>query len=100
VKIPLTRIMRHWRNESFARGIPSSAFNVGLKLWSWVALRPGLYVMTARAAASVMRLAARRGGRLRSLPVLSGWFAVRDLAKPAAQSFQSQWKKRRAGNRP
>jgi L-lactate dehydrogenase complex protein LldF len=100
VKIPLTRIMRHWRNENFARGIPSLAFNVGLKLWSSVALRPILYAMAARVAAKAMRRIAGRQVRLRSLPVLSGWFVVRDLAKPAAQSFQSQWKKRRAVNRP
>jgi hypothetical protein len=47
----------------------------------------------------MMRLIAGQQKRLRSLPVLSGWFVVRDLAKPAAESFQSQWKKRRAGNR-
>ena len=99
VKIPLTRIMRHWRNEAFARGIPSSAFNVGLRLWSSVALRPRLYGTAARIAARVMRLIAGRHARLRSLPVLSGWFVARDLAKPAAESFQTQWKKRRAGNR-
>jgi L-lactate dehydrogenase complex protein LldF len=99
VKIPLTRIMRHWRNESFARGIPSPTFNAGLKLWTWVALRPSLYGMATRAAAKVMRRIAGRQKGLRSLPVLPGWFAARDLAKPAAESFQSQWKKRRAGNR-
>jgi len=56
--------------------------------------------MAVRGVAKVMRLITGRQGRLRSLPVLSGWFLVRDLAKPAAESFQSQWKKRRAGNRP
>ena len=99
VKIPLTRIMRHWRNDAFARGIPSSAFNAGLRLWRAVALRPRLYGITAQAAATLMRLMAGRQKRLRSLPVFSGWFLARDLAKPAAESFQSQWKKRRAGNR-
>jgi hypothetical protein len=56
--------------------------------------------MATRAAAKVMRRIAGRQKGLRSLPVLPGWFVVRDLAKPAAESFQSQWKKRRAGNRP
>src|SRR5436853_6218075 len=66
VKIPLTRIMRYWRNEAFARGIPSSVFNIGLRLWSSLALRPRLYGTAGRIAAGVMRLIAGRHGRLRS----------------------------------
>ena len=94
VKIPLTKIMRHWRNESFARGIPRSSFNTGLKLWARAARRPNLYRRMASLGAWVMRLIAGKSGRIRSLPILTGWFAVRDLGKPAAESFQSQWKRR------
>jgi L-lactate dehydrogenase complex protein LldF len=100
VKIPLTRIMRHWRNQAFSRGIPSSSFGTGLKLWGWAARRPGLYRMGTGIAAQIMRLIAGKSGRLRSLPVLSGWFAARDLAKPAAKSFQSQWRGRARTRRP
>ena len=100
VKIPLTGIMRYWRSEAFARAIPSAAFGFGLKLWGAFARRPGLYRAAAQFAASVMRLIAGRSGRLRSLPVLPGWFVARDLPKPAAESFQSQWRKRRPGAPP
>jgi L-lactate dehydrogenase complex protein LldF len=100
VKIPLTRIMRYWRNEAFAKGIPSSAFGIGLRLWSALARRPELYRVAMRFAAGAMRLTAGKHSRLRSLPILPGWFFTRDLAKPAASSFQSQWRKRRAGNKP
>ena len=100
VKIPLTRIMRHWRNEAFAQGIPSSSFWIGLRLWSWVARRPRLYRAGTQVAARFMRIVARKHPRLRSLPVLSGWFASRDLAKPASSSFQSQWRKRDRGRHP
>jgi len=96
VKIPLTRIMRHWRNEAFAQGIPSSGFATGLRLWSSVARRPKLYGAMAAIAARVMRLMAGSKARLTFLPVLSGWFTMRDLPKPARHSFQSQWRKRRA----
>jgi len=94
VKIPLTKIMRYWRGESFARGIPRSPFNTGLKLWAWAARRPNFYRRMASAAARVMRILAGKSGRIRSLPVLNGWFVARDLAKPAAESFQSQWRRR------
>jgi L-lactate dehydrogenase complex protein LldF len=94
VKIPLTGIMRHWRNLAFAQAIPSSAFGIGLKLWSAAARRPHLYRIGAELAARAMRLMAGRKGGLKSLPILPGWFLERDLAKPAKRSFQSQWRKR------
>ena len=94
VKIPLTRIMRHWRNDAFAKGIPSSGFGRGLKLWAAVARRPRLYAKAAKIAAGMMRFIAGNENRLRSLPILSGWFIARDLAKPARESFQTQWRKR------
>jgi len=100
VKIPLTRIMRHWRNQAFSRGIPSSSFGTGLKLWAWVARRPRLYQMGTGVAARMLRLLAGAQPRLRSLPMLSGWFTARDLAKPAAASFQSEWRKRRGNCKP
>jgi L-lactate dehydrogenase complex protein LldF len=96
VKIPLTRIMRHWRNVAFARGLPSRTFATGLEAWAFVARRPALYHFAASLAARIMRLAAGSRGMLRSFPILKGWFAARDLAKPARESFQSQWRK---GNR-
>jgi L-lactate dehydrogenase complex protein LldF len=95
VKIPLTRIMRYWRNEAFARGLPSGWFNFGLSWWGALARRPRLYRLAAGVAARVLRLAAQRSGRLRSFPILKGWFVARDLAKPARKSFQAQWRKMR-----
>jgi len=86
--------MRYWRGESFTRGIPRSSFNTGLKLWAWVARRPHLYRKMETLAARLMRMIAGKNGHIRSLPVLTGWFVARDLAKPAKESFQSQWQKR------
>jgi L-lactate dehydrogenase complex protein LldF len=100
VKIPLTRIMRHWRNEAFARGIPSSSFGIGLKLWGSIARRPRLYGIATGIAARGLRAIAGEHPRLRSLPVFSGWFGQRDLPAPAAKSFQAQWRNRLANTRP
>ena len=96
VKIPLTRIMRHWRGEAFARGISSPLFAFGLRLWARIARRPMLYAIFAALFARILRAAARTRGRLSSFPAFRGWFAFRDLAVPAKRSFQSQW---RAGKR-
>jgi L-lactate dehydrogenase complex protein LldF len=98
VKIPLTRIMRHWRNEAFTRGIPTPSFGRGLKLWAAVARRPALYRLASSIAARTLRTLAGRRGSLASFPVLEGWFAARDLPTPAASSFQTQWRKR--GRKP
>lgn len=93
VKIPLTRIMRHWRNVAFAQGVTSPEMKFGLKLWAALARHPKLYNAVAEIAAHLLRAASRKR-TLASLPVFKGWFAVRDLPKPAAESFQSQWRKR------
>jgi L-lactate dehydrogenase complex protein LldF len=95
VKIPLTRIMRYWRNEAFAHGLPSDWFNFGLSWWGAFARRPRLYRLVAGVAARVLRLAAGRSSRVRSFPMLRGWFLARDLPKPARKSFQAQWRKER-----
>jgi L-lactate dehydrogenase complex protein LldF len=93
VKIPLTRIMRYWRNEAFAHGLPSGWFNFGLSWWGAFARRPRLYRLATRVAAGVLRLASHRNGRLSSFPILKGWFVARDLPRPARKSFQAQWRK-------
>ena len=94
VKIPLTRIMQHWRGIAFAQGLPSSAFATGLKWWAKVARSPKLYAFAAAAAARTLRTLAGSRARLSSFPILKGWFVARDLPKPAATSFQAQWHKR------
>jgi L-lactate dehydrogenase complex protein LldF len=91
VKIPLTRIMRHWRNESYARGLERKEFEAGLRLWAALARRPRLYAALTPLGKVAMRLWEKRG-RIRRLPVLKGWFKVRDLAAPARKSFQQQWR--------
>jgi len=95
VKIPLTRIMRYWRNQAFEKGIPSSSLSYGLKIWAAAARSPALYGLGARLAGALLRWRAGASPRLRSSPILPGWFTVRDLAKPAKQSFQAQWRRQR-----
>ena len=93
VKIPLTRIMRYWRNEAFARGIPNARFGMGLKLWAQLARRPSLYRPAAAIAARMLRTLAGAKGNVESLPLLRGWFLARSLSKPAQSSFQAQWRR-------
>src|SRR5207302_738173 len=43
VKIPLPRMMRHWREREFARRLSPATVRAGLWLWAFFAKRPRLY---------------------------------------------------------
>jgi L-lactate dehydrogenase complex protein LldF len=93
VKIPLTRIMRHWRNLAFEQGMVPRGTRVTMKLWAWFARRPRLYGPASAAATSLLRMFGKT--RVRWLPVLRGWFKERHLPAPAPTSFQDQWRARK-----
>ncbi|MCB9949333.1 MAG: iron-sulfur cluster-binding protein, partial [Rhodospirillaceae bacterium] len=40
MKIPLTKIMRHWRVKEFESGLTPASYRRGLRLWAWAARRP------------------------------------------------------------
>ncbi len=95
VKIPLTRIMRHWRNQSFAAGLSAPPLAIGLKLWASVARFPVLYAAVGSFVAHGLRAIGGKKRRLTALPFLRGWFKTRDLPVPAGKSFQRQWRVRK-----
>ena len=43
VKIPLPKMMRHWREREFERHLTPQAARSNLALWAWFARRPGMY---------------------------------------------------------
>ena len=43
VKIPLPKLMRHWREREFAEKLNPPIYRAGLSLWSLMARRPALY---------------------------------------------------------
>ena len=93
VRIPLPKLMRHWRAREFERHLAPRGFRFGLGLWAFVARRPKLYRLAARIGARLLRLAAGRSGRLRTLPVGRGWTAWRDMPAPAGETFMDAWKR-------
>jgi L-lactate dehydrogenase complex protein LldF len=99
VKIPLPKMMRHWREREFTWRLSPPVYRSGLKLWAWVAQRPALYHALAGVASRLLGWAGLHRGRFRSLPLAQGWTAVRDMPAPQGRSFQSLWAEhqRRAG---
>jgi L-lactate dehydrogenase complex protein LldF len=93
VKIPLPKIMRYWRAREYASGLTPKANVMGLALWAFAAKRPKLYRALGGMAARLLHNIARKG-RVRSLPLPRGWFAVRDFPAPQGKTFVELWRKR------
>lgn len=91
MRIPLPKMLRHWREKEFEKHLNPAAQRFGLKTWAYVAKRPRLYRLATRLAASVLKLKSGRRGRLSSLPLAKGWTAHRDLAAPEGSTFLQQW---------
>lgn len=102
MRIPLPKMMRHWREREFERGLNPATARYGLKFWAFFARRPRLYRLAASFGLPLLAFFGGRKRRLRRLPFAGGWTRHRDLPAPQSQSFLQQWQKhatRRRGGR-
>ena len=97
VRIPLPRMLRHWRQRQFEGNQASAASRYGLKAWAFLARRPALYRLVVGPGVAVLGALGRRRGRFRRLPLAGGWTASRDLPAPEGRTFLALWRKRLAG---
>jgi L-lactate dehydrogenase complex protein LldF len=99
MKIPLPKMMRHWREREWERELGPRNYRAGLRLWAWLAKRPELYRLAARVGMGALGAFGRGRGRFRSLPLAAGWTAGRDFPAPQGKSFHDLWAERqkRAG---
>jgi L-lactate dehydrogenase complex protein LldF len=95
VKIPLPKLMRHWREREFERHLTPATVRSSLRLWGFFARRPRLYRVATRAAMGALALAGRARGRFRWLPFASGWTRHRDFPAPQGETFQQRWARER-----
>jgi L-lactate dehydrogenase complex protein LldF len=82
VKIPLPKLMRHWREREFERHLTPATIRTNLGVWGWFARRPGWYRAATRTAIGALSLLGRGKGRFASLPLAEGWTKGRDLPAP------------------
>jgi L-lactate dehydrogenase complex protein LldF len=94
MKIPLPKMMRHYREREWQRKLSPPAARFGLKLWAFLALRPPLYHFFYAIAAQVLGLLGRRQGSFYNLPLAGAWTATRDMPAPQGRSFQELWHER------
>jgi len=91
VKIPLTQIMRHWREEAHQRQVVAPLPRLGLAVFTYAARFPAFYRLGADLFARALRLWTGPR-RAKSLPIPNGWTAARDFPAPQGRSFQSLWR--------
>jgi L-lactate dehydrogenase complex protein LldF len=87
MKIPLPKMMRHWREREFERGLNPATQRYGLKLWAYVAKRPALYRLATSIAIRSLGLLGGRKRRFRVLPLAGGWTKYRDFPAPERRTF-------------
>ena len=91
VRIPLPKMMRHWREREFEKHPPLAAARRNLYLWAWITKRPRLYHIFSRLASRSLWFFGGVSGKIRWLPLASGWTRHRDLPAPGGTTFMAQW---------
>ncbi|SFK51391.1 LutB/LldF family L-lactate oxidation iron-sulfur protein [Falsiroseomonas stagni] len=82
VKIPLPKLMRHWREREFERHLSPQGIRSNLALWAWFARRPSAYRLATRLGIRALSALSRGKGAFRWLPFAGGWTEGRDLPAP------------------
>ncbi|MEO1328083.1 MAG: lactate utilization protein B [Pseudomonadota bacterium] len=94
MRIPLPKMMRHWREREFEQRLSPAPTRYGLDFWAFFAIRPTLYHWAARWAVWKMKLFARGEGSLGWLPFAGAWTKHRDFPTPEGRTFQQLWAQR------
>ncbi|MCB2054169.1 MAG: iron-sulfur cluster-binding protein [Geminicoccaceae bacterium] len=95
VRIPLPKLMRHWREVQFDQKLTPTTARWGLGLWAAMARRPALYRFATGTAIRLLGLWAGRRGAFARLPLAGGWTGGRDLPAPQGRTFMAQWTRRK-----
>ncbi len=94
MRIPLPKMLRHWRERQFQQRLVPAADRFGLGIWAFLAKTPALYRVFTTLAAKVLRVLGGRRGRLSRLPLAGGWTRIRDLPAPEGKTFMRMWSER------
>jgi L-lactate dehydrogenase complex protein LldF len=91
MKIPLPKMMRHYREREWQKHLSPPEARIGLGLWAFFAKRPPLYHFMTAIAAQVLGLLGRRQGSFYNLPLAGAWTATREMPAPQGRTFQELW---------
>lgn len=90
MQIPLTKLMRHWRDEVSLK--QSRREQLGIKLWAALAKRPRLYNLALKLSLPLISRAIRYKAIANAIPALRAWGRHRTLPVIATKSFQTLYK--------
>lgn len=101
VKIPLPDLMRKLREREFDARLKRWSERFALAAWSFLARRPALYGLIARAGARTLAAMGGTARLIHNLPLGGGWTAGRDLPAPQGRTFRELYaaEKRNDGRR-
>jgi L-lactate dehydrogenase complex protein LldF len=94
VRIPIPKILRHWRAQSFEEKGGRASERSGLAIWAWFAQRPALYQLSSSLGIKLLGTLGRRKGSFSKLPFASGWTQSREMPAPQGRTFMAEWKTR------
>ncbi|MFC6671803.1 LutB/LldF family L-lactate oxidation iron-sulfur protein [Marinobacterium aestuariivivens] len=97
VRIPLPKLMRHWREKEFEKHLTPRTVRFGLGGWAFFAKRPAAYRLLSRLSNAALRLMARKKGRIRKIPLAGSWTDWRDMPAPTGRTFMQQWNEKQRG---
>jgi len=100
MRIPLPKLMRHWREREFERHLTPRTVRTGLAAWAFLARRPALYHWLLGLEMRLLGALGRRKGRFAWLPFAGGWTRHRDFPAPQGKTFQALWAERKSGRAP
>jgi L-lactate dehydrogenase complex protein LldF len=91
MRIPLPKLMRHYRERAFDKGLTPPLPRLALAMWAFMAKRPRLYQVFTGLKIPALAAFGRRRGRFRSIPFAGGWTKHRDMPAPQGRTFQQMW---------
>jgi L-lactate dehydrogenase complex protein LldF len=92
VRIPIPKMLRHWREEAFERRLHGTRARWALRLWGELATRPALYRIATRIGAAALALLGGKRGRFAKLPLAQAWTEHRDLPAPQGRTFMAMYR--------
>lgn len=96
MRIPLPKMMRHWREKEFEENLQPKFARFGLSVWAYFAKRPRIYRLVTAFAMPFLSLLGGTRKRISTLPLASGWTKYRDLPAPEGRTFMQCWDQREA----
>ena len=96
VKIPLPDLMRHLREKQIEQNLRPFGERLSIKIWRYVALRPGLYALATKLATRFGKLLGGSQGVIHRLPRLDGWTKGRDMPAPSGKTFRELYAQKKS----